>query len=130
MVSITLDNASAIYYHRHPQIQKLRELEEKGKVKLFHFVNMDRDLESLSKPEMRTYAKLRERIFREKDLTLSEHADLCLLAKHKQARRNFFLSLDRDNLLKEENRKLLEEMGIRIREPDKSFLKEIRPMIR
>nr|NIO23331.1 hypothetical protein [Candidatus Aenigmarchaeota archaeon]NIP41086.1 hypothetical protein [Candidatus Aenigmarchaeota archaeon]NIQ18138.1 hypothetical protein [Candidatus Aenigmarchaeota archaeon]NIS73674.1 hypothetical protein [Candidatus Aenigmarchaeota archaeon] len=118
MVSITLDKTSTIYYHRHPEIQKLRKLEERGKVKLYHFINMEKDLEALSKPEMMTYAKLRARIFGDKDLTLLEHADLCLLAKHKQARRKFFLSLDKDNLLKEENRKLLEEMGIRIREPD------------
>jgi|GEM_PF-2642181 len=129
MVSITLDKASTIYYHRHPHIQKLRKLEEKGKVRLFHFVNMDEDLEELSKPEMRTYAKLRTRIFRDREITLSEHADLCLLAKHRHAKRDFFLSLDRDNLLREENRKLLEETGIRIREPGKPFLKEIRPML-
>jgi hypothetical protein len=130
MVSITLDKASAIYYHRHPEIQKLRKLEEGGKVKIYHFINMDKDLEALSKPEMRTYAKLRVRIFGDRDITLREHADLCLLAKHKQSKRDFFLSLDRDNFLREENRKLLEGMGIRIREPGKSFLKEIRPMIR
>jgi len=130
MVSITLDKTSTIYYHRHPHIQKLRELEEKGKVELYHFINMDKDLEILSKPEMRTYAKLRTRIFRERDITLKEHADLCLLAKHRHAKRNFFLSLDKENLLKEENKKLLEEMGIRIREPNESFLKEIMPMMK
>lgn len=127
MFSITLDNASTIYYHRHPEIQKLRKMEEKGKVKLYHFVNMDKELESLNKPEMRTYAKLRTRIFGDRELTLTEHADLCMLVKHKMAKRNFFLSLDRKNLLKEENQKLLEGMGIRIREPSKSFLREIRP---
>jgi len=130
MVSITLDNTSTIYYHRHPEIQKLRKMEERGKVKLFHFVNMDKDLESLNKPEMRDYAKLRSKIFGGKDLTLTEHADLCMLVKHKKARRNFFLSLDRKNLLREDNRKLLEGMGIRIREPNKLFLKEIRSMIK
>lgn len=130
MVEITLDKTSTIFYHRHPGIQKLRKLEEKGKVKLYHFINMDKELETLSKPEMRTYAKLRERIFRDKDITLKEHADLCLLAKHKHTKRDFFVSLDKDNLLKEENRKFLEKMGISIREPNELFLKEIRPLIK
>jgi len=131
MVSITLDKTSTIYYHRHPGIQKLRKLEEKGKVKLYHFINMDKDLEDMSRQEIRTYEKIRAKIFGMRDdITIAQHADLCLLAKHKTAKRDFFLSLDKGNLLREENRKVLEKMDIRIREPSKAFLDEIKPMIK
>ena len=131
MVSITLDKTSTIYYHRHPGIQKLRKLEEKGKVRLYHFINMDKELENMNKHEIRSYEKLRAKIFGMKDdITIAQHANLCLLAKHKTAKRDFFLSLDRDNLQREENRNFLENMGIRIREPSKSFLDEIKPMIK
>lgn len=127
MVRITLDHSAMIFYHRHQGIQKLRKLEEKGKVRLYHAVNLNRELESLSESEQKIYERLRELVFgrAQKDLNLTEHGDLMLLVNHIKNKRDFFVTLE-----KERYRNLEKHRNLKIRFPDNEFLREVRGMIR
>jgi len=127
MVKITLDHSALIFYHRHPVIQKLRELEKKKKVKLYHAINLDRELETLTETEQKIYDRLREMVFgrEQKDLNLREHGDLMLLINHMKSKRDFFLTLE-----KEKYKNLEKHRDLKIRFPDEDFMKEVKGMIR
>ena len=58
-----MDHSAMIFYHRHPGIQKLRKLEEKGDIRLYNAISLDRDLEKMSETEMKIYSRLREMVF-------------------------------------------------------------------
>jgi len=121
MVSITLDNSAMIFYHRHPVIEGLRKLEEEGKLRLYHAQNLNRELASLSKTEEKIYERLREMVFgRERDLNLMEHGDLVLLINHMKAKRDYFVTLE-----KERYANLGGHRNLAIRFPDKKFFREI-----
>lgn len=125
MVSITLDHSAMIFYHRQPVIQRLRELEDKGDVRLYSAITLDHELEELSRDEMKLYHRLREMVFgrEQRDMNLTEHGDIVLLINHMKSKRDFFLTLEKDKYGKvEKSRK------IKVRFPDKGFLKEIRGM--
>ena len=127
MVKITMDHSAMIFYHRHPGIQKLRKLDEKGDIRLYNAITLDRDLEKMSETEMKVYNRLREMVFgrEQKDLTLTEHGDLCLLVKHMKSKRDFFITLEKDKY-----KNLEKHRDLRIRFPDNKFLKEVKGKIK
>ncbi|MEE9323505.1 MAG: hypothetical protein V3U72_03080 [Candidatus Aenigmarchaeota archaeon] len=127
MVKITMDHSTMIFYHRHPVVQKLRKLEEKGEIKLYHAINLDRDLETVSETEGKIYERLREMVFgrKQKDLNLTEHGDICLLVNHIKNKRDFFLTLEN-----EKYKDLDKHRELKIRFPDNKFLKEVRGLVK
>jgi hypothetical protein len=122
MVSITMDHSAMIFYHRHPAIERLRELEQEGKLRLFHSQNLSRELASLNKTEEKIYDRLRQMVFqrRQQDLNLAEHGDLVLLVNHMKSGRDYFLTLDQKRY-----ESLRGHRSLDIRFPDKAFMKEI-----
>jgi len=122
MVKITLDHSAMIMNHRHPIIRELQKLEEEGKVRLYHADNLGRELASLSEGETRIYDRLREMVYGrpQGELNLAEHGDLVLLVNHMKSGRDYFLTLQAgkyDSLAGHRN--------LKVRTPDKKFLKEI-----
>ncbi len=122
-----MDHSALIFYHRHPVIQKLRKLDEDKEIRLYHAINLDRDLETMSESEGKMYERLREMVFgrEQKDLNLTEHGDLMLLVNHMKNRRDFFLTLE-----KEKYKNLEGHRDLKIRFPDNKFLKEVRGMVK
>ena len=127
MVKITIDHSAMIFYHRHPVIQKLNEMHEKKKIRLYHAISLDRELEKMSMTEWKVYDKLREMVFekQQRDLNLTDHGDLMLLVNHMKNKRDFFLTLE-----KEKYKKLEKHRDLKLRFPDNRFLKEVRGMIK
>ncbi|UCC91998.1 MAG: hypothetical protein JSV39_01925 [Candidatus Aenigmatarchaeota archaeon] len=127
MVKITMDHSAMIFYHRHPVIQKLRKFDEDKEIRLYHAINLDRDLETMNETEGKMYERLREMVFgrEQKDLNLTEHGDIMLLVNHMKNKRDFFLTLE-----KEKYKRLEGHRDLRIRFPDNKFLKEVRGMVK
>jgi hypothetical protein len=127
MVKITIDHSAMIFYHRHPVIQKLKEMHEKRKIRLYNAISLDRDLEKMNQTEWKVYDKLREMVFekQQRDLNLTDHGDLMLLVNHMKNKRDFFLTLE-----KEKYKNLEKHRDLKLRFPDNKFLKEVREMIK
>lgn len=127
MVKITMDHSAMIFYHRHPVINELKKMHEDGKIKLYHAINLDRDLGTMSETEGKMYEHLREMVFgrKQKDLNLTEHGDLMLLINHMKNKRDFFITLEKGKY-----KKLERHHNLKIRFPDNKFLKEIGGMVK
>ena len=125
MVRITMDHSAMIFYHRHPGIQKLREMEEKDEVNIYNAITLDRQIETLSEIERKMHDRLKSMVFGDRNITLTEHGDLVLLVNHIKSRRDFFLTLEKDKY-----RDLEKHRDLKIRFPDEKFLKEVRAIVK
>jgi len=123
MVRITLDHSGLTVHERHPGLRELIEMDEKDEVNIYNSITLEREIENLTQSEQKVYEQLRSMIFGDKGVNLSEHADLCLLIKHMKAKRDFFFFIDKNKYKNLENHK-----DLKIRFPDREFLKEIKTL--
>jgi hypothetical protein len=117
-----MDHSALIFYDRYPVIEKLKKLDDDGKLRLYHAQNLNRDLGTLNKTEEKIYDRLRQMIFAkpQQDLNLTDHGDLVLLINHMKNKRDYFLTMD-----KEKYSSLLGHRNLDIRFPDDRFLSEV-----
>jgi hypothetical protein len=122
MVKITLDHSAMIIYDRHPVIDKLRKLNDEGKLTLYHAQNLNRDLGKLNATEEKIYDRLRHMVYgrKQSDLNLTEHGDIVLMINHMKSKRDYFLTLE-----SEKYKSLRGHRNLDVRFPDEAFLKEI-----
>ena len=124
MVKITLDHSGLIFFERHPELRKLLELNENDKIRVYHAINLEREIETLTESERKIYEKLRFVVFGDKDLTLREHGDICLLINHIKSKRDFFVTMEKGKYAGLEKHR-----DLKIRFPDKKFLSEVKKSI-
>ncbi|MFH1237302.1 MAG: hypothetical protein V1648_02760 [Candidatus Aenigmatarchaeota archaeon] len=122
MVKITLDHSAMIIYDRHPVIDKLKKLNDEGKLTLYHAQNLNRDLGKLNATEEKIYDRLRHMVYgrKQSDLNLTEHGDIVLMINHMKSKRDYFLTLEHDKY-----KSLRGHRNLDVRFPDEAFLKEI-----
>ncbi|MCD6590931.1 MAG: hypothetical protein J7K72_03075 [Candidatus Aenigmarchaeota archaeon] len=125
MVKITLDHSALIFYHRHPGIKQLIDMHRQGSIRLYHATNADYELEELNEEERKAYEQLRAIIFGNNHITLTQHGDLCLLIKHMNFHRDYFVTLYPENYGDAE--KYFKNLDIRF--PDEEFIKELQRKI-
>ncbi|MBN2042691.1 MAG: hypothetical protein JW754_02695 [Candidatus Aenigmarchaeota archaeon] len=122
-IHVTLDSKLSWNINSpHPVITALKEMENGGMVKIH---TADSLMERLEKVDQRTYGMIRDVTHWGRGAkTLDDHTDICLMADHHDSKRDYFLTLSEDKILRRKDK--LAKLGINARLPDTEFLKEIR----
>ena len=103
MVRITLDHSGLTVHERHPELRELIEMDEKDEVNIYNSITLEREIENLTQSEQKVYEQLRSMIF--------------------GAKRDFFVTMDKNKYKNLEKHK-----DLKIRFPDREFLKEIKTL--
>jgi hypothetical protein len=117
-----MDHSALIFYDRHLVIEKLKKLDDDGKLRLYHAQNLNRDLGTLNKTEEKIYDRLRQMVFAkpQQDMNLADHGDLVLLINHMKNKRDYFITMNKEKYVSLSGHRHLD-----IRFPDDKFFKEV-----
>jgi hypothetical protein len=122
-LEITLDSKlSYLINSTHPVIADLKKLSNEGMVRLHTFDSANERIPSLDIREFRKLLKITYPQGSPK--TLDDHSDIWLLTDHKIAGRDYFITLNSENILMHEER--LGKLGISVRPPGRFFLRELK----
>jgi hypothetical protein len=122
-LEITLDSKlSYMINSTHPVIADLKKLSNEGMVRLHTFDSSNERIPGLDIKEFRKLLKVTYP--QGSPRTLDDHSDIWLLTDHKAAGRDYFITLNSENILKHEEK--LGRLGISVRPPGRFFLRELK----
>jgi hypothetical protein len=126
MIKVTLDTTLSTNINgSHPILFEIKNMEKSKKLKIF---TLESQAERLDKIDKGLYRKMKKIFFPDRSITTTNHSDLCLLVDHLESKRDYFLTLNQENFLR--NASKLEGLNIRIRRPDQGFIDELNELIK